>query len=107
MYNNFRLNSVGLAGVDKLTFIQPPSVTINTVDQLTGALTATGYSSNFVSTGKSTSNTNKIKLPTSIIVKLRRDVTKFNVDSTVIETIKTTLNTTYLTPKESISIIVE
>jgi hypothetical protein len=107
MYNNFRLNSVGLAGVDKLTFIQPPSVTINTVDQLTGALTATGYSSNFVSTGKSTSNTNKIKLPTSIIVKLRRDVTKFNVDSTVIEAIKTALNTTYLTPKENISVIVE
>lgn len=107
MYNNFRLNSVGLAGVDKLTFIQPPSVTINTVDQLTGALTATGYSSNFVSTGKSTSNTNKIKLPTSIIVKLRRDVTKFNVDSVAIEAIKTALNTTYLTPKESITITVE
>lgn len=107
MYNNFRLNSVGLAGVDKLTFIQPPSVTINTVDQLTGALTATGYSSNFVSTGKSTSNTNKIKLPTSITVKLRRDVTKFNVDSTAIEAIKTALNTTYLTPKENISVIVE
>lgn len=107
MYNNFRLNSVGLAGVDKLTFIQPPSVTINTVDQLTGALTATGYSSNFVSTGKSTSNTNKIKLPTSIIVKLRRDVTKFNVDSTAIEAIKTALNTTYTTPKENISVIVE
>ena len=107
MYNNFRLNSVGLAGVDKLTFIQPPSVTINTVDQLTGALTATGYSSNFVSTGKSTSNTNKIKLPTSIIVKLRRDVTKFNVDSTAIEAIKTALNTTYTTPKENISVTVE
>ena len=107
MYNNFRLNSVGLAGVDKLTFIQPPSVTINTVDQLTSALTATGYSSNFVSTGKSTSNTNKIKLPTSIIVKLRRDVTKFNVDSTAIEAIKTALNTTYTTPKENITITVE
>ena len=107
MYNNFRLNSVGLAGVDKLTFIQPPSVTINTVDQLTGALTATGYSSNFVSTGKSASNTNKIKLPTKITVKLRRDVTKFNVDSTAIEAIKTALNTTYLTPKENISVIVE
>ena len=107
LYSNFTLNSVGLAGVDKLTFIQPPSVTINTVDQLTGALTATGYSSNFVSTGKSTSNINKIKLPTSIIVKLRRDVTKFNVDSTAIEAIKTALNTTYLTPKENISVIVE
>lgn len=107
MYNNFRLNSVGLAGVDKLTFIQPPSVTINTVDQLTGALTATGYSSNFVSTGKSASNTNKIKLPTSIIVKLRRDITKFNVDATAIDDIKTALNTTYLTPKENISVIVE
>ena len=107
MYNNFRLNSVRLAGVDKLTFIQPPSVTINTVDQLTGALTATGYSSNFVSTGKTASNTNKIKLPTSITVKLRRDVTKFNVDSTAIEAIKTALNTTYTTPKENISVIVE
>ena len=107
MYNNFRLNSVGLAGVDKLTFIQPPSVTINTVDQLTGALTATSYSSNFVSTGKSASNSNKIKLPTKITVKLRRDVIKFNIDATAIEAIKTALNTTYLTPKESISIIVE
>lgn len=107
MYNNFRLNSVGLAGVDKLTFIQPPSVTINTVDQLTGALTAPGYSSNLVNNGKSASNTNKIKLPTKITVKLRRDVTKFNVDSTVIEAIKTALNTTYLTPKESITIVVE
>lgn len=107
MYNNFRLNSVGLAGVDKLTFIQPPSVTINTVDQLTGTLTATGYSSNFVNNGKSATNTNKIKLPTNITVKLRRDVTKFNVDSTAIETIKTALNTTYLTPKENITITVE
>lgn len=107
LYSNFTLNSVGLAGVDKLTFIQPPSVTINTVDQLTSALTATGYSSNFVSTGKSTSNINKIKLPTSIIVKLRRDVTKFNVDATAIEAIKTALNTTYLTPKENISVTVE
>ena len=107
LYSNFTLNSVGLAGVDKLTFIQPPSVTINTVDQLTGALTATGYSSNFVSAGKSTSNTNKIKLPTSIIVKLRRDVTKFNVDSTAIEAIKTALNATYTTLKENISVTVE
>lgn len=107
MYNNFRLNSVGINGVDKLTFIQPSSVTINTVEQLTGALTAPGYSSNLVNNGKSASNTNKIKLPTSITVKLRRDVTKFNVDSTAIEAIKTALNTTYLTPKESITITVE
>ena len=107
LYSNFTLNTIGINGVDKLTFIQPPSVTINTVDQLTGALTATSYSSNFVSTGKSASNTNKIKLPTKITVKLRRDVTKFNVDSTAIEAIKTALNTTYLTPKENISVIVE
>lgn len=107
LYSNFTLNTIGINGVDKLTFIQPSSVTINTVDQLTIALTATGYSSNLVNNGKSTYNTNKIKLPTSITVKLRRDVTKFNVDSTVIETIKTTLNTTYLTPKENISVIVE
>lgn len=107
LYSNFTLNTIRINGVDKLTFIQPSSVTINTVDQLTSALTVTGYSSNFVSTGKSTSNTNKIKLPTSIIVKLRRDVTKFNVDATAIEAIKTALNTTYLTPKENISVIVE
>jgi hypothetical protein len=107
LYSNFTLNTIGINGVDKLTFIQPPSVTINTVDQLTGALTATGYSSNFVNNGKSTSNTNKIKLPTSITVKLRRDVTKFNIDATAIEAIKTALNTTYLTPKESITIVVE
>lgn len=107
LYSNFTLNTIGMQGVDKLTFIQPPSVAINTVDQLTSALTATGYSSNLVNNGKSASNTNKIKLPTSITVKLRRDVTKFNVDSTAIETIKTALNTTYLTPKESITITVE
>lgn len=107
LYSNFTLNSIGIGGVDKLTFIQPPSVTINTVDQLTGALTATGYSSNFLSTGKSASNSNKIKLPTKITVKLRRDVTKFNVDSTAIEAIKTALNTTYTTPKENISVTVE
>ena len=107
LYSNFTLNTIGINGVDKLTFIQPSSVTINTVDQLTGALTATGYSSNLVNNGKSASNTNKIKLPTKIIVKLRRDVTKFNVDSTAIEAIKTALNTTYLTPKESITITVE
>ena len=107
LYSNFTLNTVGLAGVDKLTFIQPPSVTINTVDQLTNTLTTTGYSSNLVNNGKSASNTNKIKLPTKITVKLRGDVTKFNVDSTAIEAIKTALNTTYLTPKENISVIVE
>lgn len=107
LYSNFTLNTIGINGVDKLTFIQPSSVTINTVEQLTSALTAPGYSSNLVNNGKSTSNTNKIKLPTKITVKLRRDVTKFNVDSTAIETIKTALNTTYLTPKESITITVE
>ena len=107
LYSNFTLNTIGINGVDKLTFIQPSSVTINTVEQLTSTLTATGYSSNLVNNGKSASNTNKIKLPTKITVKLRRDVTKFNVDSTAIETIKTALNTTYLTPKESITITVE
>lgn len=107
MYSNFTFNTIAVAGIDKLTFIQPPSVTINTVDQLTRTLTATGYSYNFINTCKSTSNTNKIKLPTSIIVKLRRDVTKFNVDSTAIDDIKTALNTTYTTPKENISVIVE
>lgn len=107
LYSNFTLNTIGINGVDKLTFIQPSSVTINTVEQLTSALTAPGYSSNLVNNGKSASNTNKIKLPTNITVKLRRDVTKFNVDATAIETIKTALNTTYLTPKESITITVE
>ena len=107
LYSNFTLNTIGINGVDKLTFIQPSSVTINTVEQLTSTLTAPGYSSNLVNNGKSASNTNKIKLPTKITVKLRRDVTKFNVDSTAIEAIKTALNTTYLTPKESITIVVE
>ena len=107
LYSNFTLNTIRINGVDKLTFIQPSSVTINTVEQLTSALTSPGYSSNLVNNGKSASNTNKIKLPTSITVKLRRDVTKFNVDSTAIEAIKTALNTTYLTPKENISVIVE
>ena len=107
LYSNFTLNTIGINGVDKLTFIQPSSVTINTVEQLTSALTAPGYSSNLVNNGKSASNTNKIKLPTKITVKLRRDVTKFNADSTAIEAIKTALNTTYLTPKESITITVE
>lgn len=107
LYSNFTLNAIGINGVDKLTFIQPSSVTINTVEQLTSTLTAPGYSSNLVNNGKSASNTNKIKLPTKITVKLRRDVTKFNVDSTAIEAIKTALNTTYLTPKESITITVE
>lgn len=107
LYSNFTLNTIGINGVDKLTFIQPSSVTINTVEQLTSTLTAPGYSSNLVNNGKSASNTNKIKLPTKITVKLRRDVTKFNVDSTAIEAIKTALNTTYLTPKESITITVE
>lgn len=107
MYSNFTFNSIAVAGIDKLTFIQPPSVTINTVDQVTSTLTATGYSSNFVNNCKSASNTNKIKFPTSITVKLRRDVTKFNVDATAIESIKTALNKTYTTPKENISVIVE
>lgn len=107
LYSNFTFNSIAVAGIDKLTFIQPPSVTINTVDQVTSTLTATGYSSNFVNNCKSASNTNKIKFPTSITVKLRRDVTKFNVDATAIETIKTALNKTYLTPKENISVTVE
>lgn len=107
MYSNFTLNAIGLVGIDKLTFIQPPSVTIDTVDQLKDALTASKYSSTLVSNGKSASNNNKIKLPTSITVKLRRDVTKFNVDATAIEAIKTALNTTYLTPKENITITVE
>nr|DAE56325.1 MAG TPA: hypothetical protein [Caudoviricetes sp.] len=107
LYSNFTLNTIGINGVDKLTFIQPSSVTINTVEQLTSALTAPGYSSNLVNNGKSASNTNKIKLPTKITVKLRRDVTKFNVDATAIEAIKAALNTTYLTPKENISVIVE
>lgn len=105
LYSNFTFNTIAVVGIDKLTFIQPPSVTINTVDQLTSTLTATGYSSNFVNTGKSTSN--KIKLPTSITVKLRRDITKFNVDATAIESIKTALNKTYSTPKENISVTVE
>ena len=107
LYSNFTLNAVGLTGADKLTFIQPPSVTITTVDQLKDALTASSYSSNLVNNGKSATNTNKIKLPSTIIVKLRRDVTKFNVDATAIEAIKTALNTTYLTPKENITITVE
>lgn len=107
LYSNFTLNVVGLTGVDKLTFIQPPSVTITTVDQLKDALMSSSYSSNLVNNGKSATNTNKIKLPSTIIVKLRRDVTKFNVDATAIEAIKTALNTTYLTPKENITITVE
>lgn len=107
LYSNFTFNSIAVAGIDKLTFIQPPSVTINTVDQATSTLTATGYSSNFVNNCKSASNTNKIKFPTSITVKLRRDVTKFNVDATAIEAIKTALNKTYTTPKENISVTVE
>ena len=107
LYSNFTFNTIAVAGIDKLTFIQPPSVTINTVDQVTSTLTATGYSSNFVNNCKSASNTNKIKFPTSITVKLRRDVTKFNVDATAIEAIKTALNKTYSTPKENISVTVE
>jgi hypothetical protein len=107
LYSNFTFNSIAVTGIDKLTFIQPPSVTINTVDQVTSTLTSTGYSSNFVNNCKSASNTNKIKFPTSITVKLRRDITKFNVDATAIETIKTALNKTYSTPKENISVIVE
>lgn len=107
LYSNFTFNTIAVTGIDKLTFIQPPSVTINTVDQLTNTLTATGYSSNFVNNCKSASNTNKIKFPTSITVKLRRDVTKFNVDATAIEAIKTALNKTYSTPKENISVTVE
>lgn len=103
MYNDFTLNAINVSGIDKLTFIQPPTITVAYPHHLIDDLTNDRYVSNFISTAKNSSN--KIKLPSTITVKLRRNKILFNESG--FDEIKTALNTTYLTPKENITITIE